>query len=73
MKPNGLGIYMRHKVGTASLLNMARFPFTSIDLKDIPKPSGVWMCVCVCVCVWGGGVTGRYVVDKWVRVCGRMS
>ena len=58
-------------MGMASLLNMARFPFNSIDLKEIPKPSGmgfvrVWMCVgvgvslggvCVCVC-WGGRSLG---------------
>ena len=59
-------------MGMASLLNMARFPFNSIDLKEIPKPSGmgfvrVWMCVwvwgchwevCVCVCVGGGRSLG---------------
>ena len=47
-------------MGMASLLNMARFPFNSIDLKEIPKPSGVgFVSVCVCVCVCGGGVIGK--------------
>ena len=52
-------------MGTASLLNRARFPFTSIDLKDIPKPSGVWLWVGLCVCVWGGGGC-HWEVYRWV-------
>ena len=59
-------------MGMASLLNMARFPFNSIDLKEIPKPSGVgfvrvWVWVSlggVCVCVGGGGSLG----GVWVGV-----
>ena len=52
-------------MGTASLLNMARFPFTSIDLKDIPKPSGVWLWMDVCVCVGGrgGSLGGMWVIS----------
>ena len=58
-------------MGMASLLNMARFPFNSIDLKEIPKPSGVgfvrvWVWVSlggVCVCVGGGG--GHWEVCVW--------
>ena len=71
-------------MGMASLLNMARFPFNSIDLKEIPKPSGmgfvrVWMCVwvwgchwevCVCVCVLGGEVIGRCMCGDVIGKCG---
>lgn len=40
LRPSGMAIYMRQKVGKACLLRLARTPFTPINIKDVVKPVG---------------------------------
>lgn len=35
MRPTGMGIYMRQKVGKVCLMKSARTPCTAINLKDM--------------------------------------
>ena len=51
MRPTGLTLYMRQKLGSAIIQKSARCSLSLINVKDIPKPTGVCVCVCVCVCM----------------------
>ena len=43
LRPSGMAIYMRQKVGKACLLQLARTPFTPINIKDVVKPVGAFL------------------------------
>ena len=40
MRPTGLTIFMRHKLGSPVLQKAGRIPFTAITVDAVPKPSG---------------------------------
>lgn len=47
MRPSGMVLYMRQKLGRSVLLKHARSPMVPINVKDVPRPAG-----------WGWGGVG---------------
>ena len=41
MRPTGLTLYMRQKLGSAAIQKSARSSVSPINVKDIPKPTGI--------------------------------
>lgn len=44
MRPTGLTLYMRQKLGSATIQKGARSSLSPINVKDIPKPTGTVVC-----------------------------
>ena len=44
MRPTGMSLYVRTKVGRASLLRLAGNPFVPLNIKDVAKPGGEFIC-----------------------------